>query len=165
MFPLKIRTNIVSNQFLIYKINAMFVYLELTGLLAMAKGWLCDVEFWPQKSVLRRDIVTDDCWFHISSKICEYLSTRCDSAMSTSILMQGKLMKSDQITKALKQKELWLRIFLYTYSIQKEYKTEYLCKCEECINLNFLSCLEKSKGVKEVPMLVNAEAEVENNCE
>ena len=64
------------------------------------------MEFWPQKSVLRRDIVTDDCWFHISSKICEYLSTRCDSAMSTSILMQGKLMKSDQITKALKQKEL-----------------------------------------------------------
>ena len=124
MFPLKIRTNIVSNQFLIYKINAMFVYLELTGLLTMAKGWLCDAEFWSQKSILRRDIVRDDCWFHISSKICEYLSTRRDSAMSTSILMQGKLMKSDQITKALKQKELWLSIFLYTYSIQKEYKTE-----------------------------------------
>ena len=34
------------------------------------------------KSILRRDIVTDDCWFQNSSKISEYLLSRCDSGMS-----------------------------------------------------------------------------------
>ena len=44
---------------------------------------------------LRRDIVTDDCWFQSSSEICEYLSSRCDSRMSYTNLdareIDGKL--------------------------------------------------------------------------
>ena len=62
-------------------------------------------------------------------------------------------------------------IFEYLPHSKTVCNREYLFKCEECINLNFSSCLEESKGVsvdetdKEVTITGNAEAEVDNNCE
>ena len=62
-------------------------------------------------------------------------------------------------------------IFEYLPHSKTVCNREYLFKCEECINLNFSSRLEESKGVsvdetdKEVTITGNAEAEVDNNCE
>ena len=36
-------------------------------------------------------------------------------------------------------------IFEYLPHSKTVYNTEYLCKCEECINLNYPPCLEESK--------------------
>ena len=62
-------------------------------------------------------------------------------------------------------------IFEYLPHSKTVCNREYLGKCEECINLNFSSYLEESKGVdveetdKEVAITRNAEAEVGNDCE
>ena len=56
-------------------------------------------------------------------------------------------------------------IFVYLPHSKIVSNRKYLCKCEECVNVNFSSCLEQSKGVKEVAIIVNALAKVQNDCE
>ena len=56
-------------------------------------------------------------------------------------------------------------IFVYLPHSKIVSNRKYLCKCEECVNVNFSSCLEQSKGDKEVAIIVNALAKVQNDCE
>ena len=46
------------------------------------KGLIDSISSFATKAVLRRDTITKDCWFQNSSKIFEYLESRCDSRMS-----------------------------------------------------------------------------------
>ena len=60
--------------------------------------------------------------------------------------MQEKLIKNDQTKKGFKIKGcVTQHIFEYLPHSKTVYNREYLCKCEEYINLNYPPCLEESK--------------------
>ena len=151
----------VSNQGFIYSTNTMLGSLEID---AMSRFGV--------KSILRRDIVTDNCWFWNSSEIYEYLSSQCESWKSYVNLGANKIDKKQSNKKGFKIKWCMTQnIFrIFTVLKKKLYNKENLCECEERINLNFSSCLEESVGVdfdetdKEVAVRGNAEAEAENDC-
>ena len=61
-------------------------------------------------------------------------------------------------------------IFEYVPNSKTAYKSEYLCECEECINLNFSSCLKEAieldETVEQVKVNVKSNTEIEekNDC-
>ena len=104
---------------------------------------LIDVMF--SFGVKRKDIVTDDC-LKKSSEICEYFSSRCNSRISYVKLDARKTDEKRSNKKDFKIKGCMTQlIFEYLPHSKTVYNTEYLCKCEECINLNYPPCLEESK--------------------
>lgn len=124
------------------------------------------------KSLLRGDIVADDCWFQNSSEICEYRLSRCDSPVSYVNLNARKFDGKQSNKEDFKIKgSMTQHIFEYLLHSKAVYNREYLLKWEECINLIFSSCLEESEGVdldktdKEVAIIENTEAGVKNDCE
>ena len=56
--------------------------IRIYGAAAHDKGLIDAMSSFGVKAILRRDIVSHDCWFESSNDICEYLSSRCDSRMS-----------------------------------------------------------------------------------
>ena len=127
--------------------------------------------FWRQINFKKGYIVADDCCFENSSKICEYLSSRCDRRMSYVNLDAMKIDEKRSNKEDLKIKGCMTQhIFEYSHS-KTVYNREYLCKFEKYININFSSCLEELKEVdlhetdKEVAIAGNTEAEVKNSCE
>ena len=95
--------------------------------------------------VLRRDIVSHNCWLESSNDIREYLSSRCDSRMSYTNLDPKSVDEKGQNTEGHKIKGcISQHIFEYVPNSKTAYNSEYLCEREECINLNFSSCLKGS---------------------
>ena len=60
-------------------------------------------------------------------------------------------------------------IFEYVSNSKTAYNSKYLCECEECINLNFLSCLKEAikldETVEQVNVESNTEIEEKNDCQ
>ena len=60
-------------------------------------------------------------------------------------------------------------IFEYVPNSKTVYNSEYLCECEECINLNFSSCMKETievdETVEQVNIKSNTEIEETNYCE
>ena len=60
-------------------------------------------------------------------------------------------------------------ILEYVQDSKTVYKSEYLCECEECINLNFSSCLKEAveldETVEQVNVKSNTEIEEKIDCE
>ena len=52
-------------------------------------------------------------------------------------------------------------IFEYVSNSKTVYNSEYLCECEECINLNFSSCLKEAIELDETVEQVNVESNTE----
>ena len=88
------------------------------------------------KSILRRHIVTGDCWFQNSSEICEYILSRCYSRISYVNLDSMEVDEKRSNKKGFKGC-MTQHIFEYLPHSKKVYSIEYLCKCNECVNLNF----------------------------
>ena len=122
------------------------------------------------KAILKRDIVSHDCWFESSNDICEYLSSRCDSSMSYTNLDTKSIDEKRQNKEGHKIKGcMFQHIFECVPHSKTVYNSENLCECEECINLNFSSCLEEAIELDETVEQVNVESyteiEEKNYCE
>ena len=52
-------------------------------------------------------------------------------------------------------------IFEYVSNSETVCNSEYLCECEECINLNFSSCLKEAIELDETVEQVNVESNTE----
>ena len=61
-----------------YNVRITRIY-EVAG---HGKGLIDAMSSFGVKAILRRGIVSHDCWFESSNNICEFLSSRCDSRMS-----------------------------------------------------------------------------------
>ena len=114
------------------------------------------------KAILRRDIVSHDCWFENSNDICEYLSSQCDSRMSYTNLdpkpiAEKRLNKEGHKIKGCMSQH----IFEYVPNSNAVFNSENLCECEECINLNFFSCLKEVIELYETVEQVNVESNTE----
>ena len=61
------------------------------------------------------------------------------------------------------------QIFEYVSNSKTVYNSEYLCECEECINLNFSSSLKEAieldETAEQVNVESNAEIEEKNDCQ
>ena len=109
------------------------------------------------KAILRRDIVSHDCWFESSNDICEYPSSRCDSRMSYTNLNPKSIEEKRQNKEGHKIKGFMSQhIFEHVPNAKTVYNSEYLC--EECINLNFSSCLKEAIELDETVEQVNVES-------
>ena len=101
------------------------------------------------KSILRRDIATQDCWFQNNEEVCNYLSSRSHCRMSYSNLDPAKidrnrLTKDGLVIKGCMSKHK----FEYVPNSNDVFNKEYLCDCQECINFNFHSCLKEVGDVE-----------------
>ena len=84
------------------------------------------------KAILRRGIVSHDCWFESSNNICEFLSSRCDSRMSYTNLDPKSIDEKRRNKEGLKIKACMSQhIFEYAPKSKTIYNSEYLCKYEE----------------------------------
>ena len=109
------------------------------------------------KAILGRDIVSHDCWFESSNDICKYLSSRCDSRRGCTNLDPKSTDEKQQNKEDHKIKGVCPNIFLN----MTVYNSEYLCECEECINLNVSSCVKEAVELEEIVEQVNVESNTE----
>ena len=111
------------------------------------------------KAILRQDTVSYDCWFENINDICEYLLSRCDSRISNTNLDSKSIDEKRRNKKSHKTKGcMFQHIFEYVPNSKTVYNSEYLCECEECINLNFSSCLKEAIELDETVEQVNLES-------
>ena len=112
-----------------------FRIIRIYGAAGHDKGLIDAMSISGVKAILRRDIVSHDCWFKISNDICEYLSSRCDSRMSYTNLDPKSIDEKRLNKEGHKIKGcISQHIFEYVPNSKTVYNSEYLCRCEECIN-------------------------------
>ena len=103
---------------------------------------------------------------NVGSKV-RCLSSRCDNRMSYTNLDPTSI---DENQEGHKIKDcISQHIFEYVPNSKTVYNNEYLCECEECINLNFSSCLNEviklDEAVEQVSVESNTKIEEKNDCE
>ena len=88
----------------------------------------------------------------------------------TQISIQSQLARNGKTKKVIRSKVVCPNIFFeYVPNSITVYNSEYYCECEECINLNFSSCLKEAIQLKETVEQVNVgsntEIEEKNDCQ
>ena len=123
--------------------------IRIYGAAGHEKGLIDAMSSFGVKSILRRDIVTQDCWFQNSEEVCNYLSSRSDCRMSYSNLDPAKVNRNRLTKDGLVIKGCMSEhIFEYVPNSNNVFNKEYLCDCQECINFNFHSCLKEVGDVE-----------------
>ena len=100
------------------------------------------------KAILRRDTVAFDRWFDNSSEIVECLTLRGDCRMDY-IHVGSKIV--DEVRQKPEGKQIPKcmsgHLFVYKSNSDDVLMREYLCACENCIELKFEDCYVYGKGV------------------
>ena len=101
------------------------------------------------KLILCRDVIILDKWFSDSKEICEHLTSRGDHRMSYVHLPVENLDKKQSVKGEISNKGCMAgHLFIYT-PYKDDIMRKYLCDCEECLYLNFLSYVKNtSKFIK-----------------
>ena len=118
--------------------------IRIYGAAGHGKGLIDSMSTFGCKSILRRDIVGQDRWFSKSEEISDYLSLRGESRMRyTTIhpvqLDNERMKKRDGVSIA---KCMSKHLFVFKPNSPIITSGEYLCDCEECLQLNFDNCVK-----------------------
>ena len=125
------------------KFNVTIV--RIFGAAGHGKGLIDSMSSFGCKSILRRDIVGKDVWFSTSDEIDSYLSLRGDSRMKyTTIdpmeLDSERMQRGEgfEIKGCMKK-----HLFVFKPNCTEVLVREYLCDCEQCLDVNFEECFKE----------------------
>ena len=96
------------------------------------------------QSILRCDMMTLNKWFSDSKEICEHLTLSGGHRLS---YIHFPMENSDQkrLAKDETPKKGCMAGHLFGYTSNKDIiMREYLCDCEECLSLNFVSSVKNT---------------------
>ena len=137
--------------------------IRIYGAAGHGKGLIGAMSSFGVKVILKRDIIS-----HVAgSKVVMIFANHLDVTVEwvTQISIQSQLTRNGITRKVIKPKLVCPNILLNMYQIL----SEYLWECEECINLNFSSCLkeaiEPDENVEQVNVKSSTEIEEKNDCE
>ena len=125
-----------SYQSLADKYNVRIV--RLYGAAGHGKGLIDAMSSFGVKSILRRDIVGLDVWFANSQEMCDYLDLRKDPRMSYTVVSQADV-DNKRMNKTEKKIDGCMVCHLFDYQPKGKvvYMEEFLCDCENCLDLDF----------------------------
>ena len=122
------------------------IIARIYGAAGHGKGLIDAMSSFGVKSIIRKDIVTHDVWFDSAEDIADYLKRRNNGRMEYTVINRETVnQKRRNIREGLRITGC-MRMHLILFSPNKEITLkEYLCDCNECINLNFDDCLLENK--------------------
>lgn len=116
--------------------------IRLYGAAGHGKGLIDAMSAFGVKSILRRDIIGLDVWFVDSQAIRDYLDIRKDPRMSYTVVSQKQVDKK-RMARVERKIDGCMAMHLFEYKPNENsvYMKEFLCDCDNCLNLEFDACL------------------------